>query len=173
MPYLFSHSPRYFFQHNISSTYRYFNEATLRLDANHWELMKQSQPKVPTITKYLTDLATTHYQSNKSALRVGMDAYVHSASFAKELNDAFAAAGKDIAEDENDSPVVAVIDTLDGKPNIVDSIWEERPPLPKNPFRVHVSCIQNALDYHSSSLSFVLIPHLFPFIDLKYCFFSQ
>jgi len=116
---------------------RYFNEATLSLDSSHWELMKQSQPKVPTITKFLTDLATTHCQSNKSALRVGMDAYVHSASFAKELNDAFAVAGKDIAEDENDTPVIAVIDTLDGKPNIVDSIWEERPPLPKNPFRVH------------------------------------
>ncbi len=149
---------------------RYFNEATLSLDANHWELMKQSQPKVPTITKFLTDIATTHYQSNKSALRVGMDAYVHSASFAKELNDAFATAGKDIAEDENDSPVVAVIDTLDGKPNIVDTIWDERPPLPKNPFRVHVSCIENAFDLNSTIL--VLISFSLPSDDDATCHFQ-
>ena len=36
--------------------------------------------------------------------------------------------------------VVGILDTLDGKPNIVDSIWEGRPAIPKNPFRVQVCC---------------------------------
>ncbi len=114
---------------------RYFNEATLRLDADHWTLMKQGQPKVPTITKFLADLASTHYTTDSKPLKVGMDAYVHAASFAKELNEAFDAAAKDMEGDV--PPTIAAIDTLDGKQNLVDSIWEGRPDLPKNPFRVH------------------------------------
>eukprot|EP00985_Skeletonema_marinoi_P014682 scaffold7473_cov141-Skeletonema_marinoi.AAC.22 len=114
---------------------RYFNEASLRLDAGHWTLMKQGQPKVPTIPKFLADLATSHYTTNSKPLKVGMDAYVHAASFAKELNEAFADAAKDMEGDV--PPTVAAIDTLDGKQNVVDSIWESRPDLPKNPFRVH------------------------------------
>eukprot|EP00577_Skeletonema_sp_RCC1716_P005313 CAMPEP_0113416366 /NCGR_PEP_ID=MMETSP0013_2-20120614/25078_1 /TAXON_ID=2843 ORGANISM="Skeletonema costatum, Strain 1716" /NCGR_SAMPLE_ID=MMETSP0013_2 /ASSEMBLY_ACC=CAM_ASM_000158 /LENGTH=766 /DNA_ID=CAMNT_0000303417 /DNA_START=91 /DNA_END=2391 /DNA_ORIENTATION=+ /assembly_acc=CAM_ASM_000158 len=113
---------------------RYFNEASLRLDAGHWTLMKQGQPKVPTIPKFLADLATSHY-TNSKPLKVGMDAYVHAASFAKELNEAFADAAKDMEGDV--PPTIAAIDTLDGKQNVVDSIWEGRPDLPKNPFRVH------------------------------------
>jgi len=115
---------------------RYFNEATLRLDANYWTLMKQGQPKIPTITKFLADLATSHYTTHSKPLRVGMDAYVHAASFAKELNEAFDAAAEDIMEGDV-PPIIAEIDTLDGKQNLVDSIWEDRPDLPKNPFRVH------------------------------------
>ncbi|KAK1735313.1 Xaa-Pro aminopeptidase [Skeletonema marinoi] len=113
---------------------RYFNEASLRLDAGHWTLMKQGQPKVLTIPKFLADLATSHY-TNSKPLKVGMDAYVHAASFAKELNEAFADAAKDMEGDV--PPTIAAIDTLDGKQNVVDSIWEGRPDLPKNPFRVH------------------------------------
>ena len=128
---------------------RYFNEASLRLDSDHWELMKQGQPKVPTINKFLSELATTHYTEHKKPLKVGIDAFVHSATFAKDLNEAFVNAAKDV--DVNDDaatngdtgmdaevPVIAELDTLDGKPNIVDSIWEGRPALPKNPFRVQV-----------------------------------
>lgn len=115
---------------------RYFNEATLRLDANYWTLMKQGQPKIPTITKFLADLATSHYTTHSKPLRVGMDAYVHAASFAKELNEAFDAAAEDIMEGDV-PPIIAEIDTLDGKQDLVDSIWEDRPDLPKNPFRVH------------------------------------
>ena len=115
---------------------RYFNEAALQLDAEHWTLMKQGQPKVPTITKFLADLATSHYTTNSKPLKVGMDAYVHAASFAKELNEAFDNAATDIMEGDV-PPTVAAINTLDGKQNLVDSIWEGRPELPKNPFRVH------------------------------------
>ena len=72
---------------------------------------------------------------------MGMDAYVHSASFAKDLNEAFEGAAKDM--DDGDATngcaaVIAEIDTLDGKPNMVDAVWDGRPALPKNPFRVHV-----------------------------------
>merc|ERR1719183_3475767 len=58
---------------------RYFNEASLRLDSDHWELMKQGQPTVPTINKFLSELATTHYTEHKTPLKVGIDAFVHSA----------------------------------------------------------------------------------------------
>ena len=115
---------------------RYFNEASLRLDADYWTLMKQGQPKVPTIPKFLADLASTYYTDNSKPLKVGMDAYVHAASFAKELNEAFDGAAKDIMEGDV-PPTIAAIDTLDGKQNLVDSIWEGRPEMPKNPFRVH------------------------------------
>ena len=114
--------------------------------------MKQGQQKVPSITKFLSELATTHYSENKKALKVGLDAFVHSASFAKELNEAFDEAAKEMDSGDEDetngangdsamevaAPVIAEIDTLDGKPNMVDSIWEGRPALPKNPFRVQV-----------------------------------
>jgi len=109
---------------------RYFNEATLQLDANHWKLMKQGQLKVPTITKYLGDLAAEHYQETKTPLRVGIDPFVHAASFAKDLMDAF----KEAAEDDSD--VIGEIDTSND--NLIDPIWgEERPPVPTSPFRVH------------------------------------
>ena len=70
---------------------RYWNEAGLRLDPDHWTLMKQgiNDAKTPTIPKFLTDLASSHYSANSKPLKVGMDAYVHAASFAKELTEAF------------------------------------------------------------------------------------
>jgi len=131
------------------SPLRYFNEASLRLDSNHWSLMKQGQPKVPSIPKFLSNLAAEYYKSNGAPLKVGIDPYVHSASFAKELNEAFAKAAEDVEVDANgfngedntdsslSSPVIGEIDTLEGKQNIVDTIWDDRPELPKNPFRVH------------------------------------
>lgn len=109
---------------------RYFNEATLQLDANHWKLVKSGQPKVPTITKYLGDLAAKHYGETKKPLVVGIDPFVHAASFAKELTDAFAEAA------EEDDVIIGEIDT--SNENLIDEIWaDERPPVPKSPFRVH------------------------------------
>ena len=147
---------------------RYHNEASLRLDSRYWKLMKQGQPKVPSITKFISDMAVKHYNMHGKPLVVGMDPYVHSAAFAKELKMALDEAAKDVVdadvgkEEENvsngsdmenkngianalpssSSPpvVVGILDTLDGKPNIVDSIWEGRPAIPKNPFRVQVCC---------------------------------
>ena len=128
---------------------RYFNEAALSLDPEHWILMRQNEVNVPTIAKFLVDAAIEHYARNAGIpLRVGLDAYVHSSDFAKELTDAFVEGAKDVlvvdddrefvnGHDRSVPPVIAVLETLDGKSNIVDSIWDGRPALPKNPFVVH------------------------------------
>ncbi|EJK55940.1 hypothetical protein THAOC_24261 [Thalassiosira oceanica] len=117
---------------------RYYNEASLRLDASQWDLMKQGMKDVPSINKFLSDAAKSHYRETSKPLKVGIDAFVHSATFAKELTEAFDSAAKDIEVTNGDaSPTIGEIDTLDGQQNMVDSIWEGRPELPKNPFRVH------------------------------------
>lgn len=124
---------------------RYHNEASLQLDANHWTLMKQGLPKVPTYTKYLADKAVEKYSTSEQPFRVGIDAFVHAASFEKELKDAFknAVGSSDLDEDT----IVGEIDTLDDRGNLVDEIWESRPPIPLNPFRVH------PLEYAGTSVS--------------------
>ena len=107
--------------------------------------MKQGQPKVPTITKFLSDLAISHYNDKNQPLKVGIDPFVHSASFAKELMDALGDAAKDLEVDDAANgdgssdvpPTIAKLDTLDGMPNLIDSTWSNRPPLPTNPFVVH------------------------------------
>jgi len=112
---------------------RYFNEATLQLNANHWSLMKSGTPNVPTITKYLGDLAAQHYKDTGKPLRVGIDPFVHAASFAKELEDAFKEAA-----DSNDDETVIIGEIDTSNPNLIDTIWgDERPPVPTSPFRVH------------------------------------
>eukprot|EP00560_Eucampia_antarctica_P008838 CAMPEP_0197827432 /NCGR_PEP_ID=MMETSP1437-20131217/4203_1 /TAXON_ID=49252 ORGANISM="Eucampia antarctica, Strain CCMP1452" /NCGR_SAMPLE_ID=MMETSP1437 /ASSEMBLY_ACC=CAM_ASM_001096 /LENGTH=674 /DNA_ID=CAMNT_0043428261 /DNA_START=448 /DNA_END=2472 /DNA_ORIENTATION=+ len=125
---------------------RYFNEASLQIDADHWELMKSGLPKVPSITKFLGDLAVKKYNQSKLPFRLGIDAYVHPASFAKELADRFEAAKDHVEQPTNDddssvedsSFVVGEIDTLDNYPNLVDFVWaDDRPAVPKSPFRVH------------------------------------
>ena len=124
---------------------RYHNEASLQLDANHWTLMKQGLPQVPSYTKYLADKAVEKYSKSEQLFRVGIDAFVHAASFEKELKDAFknAVGSSDLDEDT----VVGEIDTLDERGNLVDEIWESRPPIPRNPFRVH------PLEYAGKSVS--------------------
>jgi Xaa-Pro aminopeptidase len=105
---------------------RYFNEAKLQLDSNHWKLMKQGLPQVPTITEFIGDLAAKHHSEHSKPLRVGIDPFVHAASFAKELQDALVV----------DEQTVGEIDT--SNPNLIDPIWgTDRPPVPKSPFRVH------------------------------------
>lgn len=84
-----------------------------------------------------------------------MDAYVQSANFARDLDEAFEDAAKNIASLAR--VVVAEIYTLDGSPNVVDLIWDERPALPKNPFRVHVGYIIYSLHH----LLFVACPGYF------------
>lgn len=148
--------------------------------------MKQGQPNVPTITKFLSEMATNYYNDQQSTngeegggeakkkkvLRVGLDPYVHSASFAKELNEALANAAGEVLANGNDGEElreIAVIDTLDGKPNLVDAIWEGRPALPKNPFRVQVGSrlrilmhhlVQLWLCLHFASHTHTPIPHI-------------
>ena len=109
---------------------RYWNEATLQLHPQYWKLIKSGLPKVPTIPKYLGDLAAKHYEKTGNPLRVGMDPFVHAASFAKDVEEAFQEAA------DSTDVVIGEIDT--SHENLVDPIWgDERPPIPTSPFRVH------------------------------------
>jgi len=128
---------------------RYFNEANLSLDADHWQLMKQGMPKVPTITKFLTELAEEKRNCGSSApLRVGIDPYVHPASFAQDLTEAFDSATKDLGpttssvgsangDDSSTEEPISLGEIVTLRSNPVDEIWEDRPPVPTSPFRVH------------------------------------
>jgi len=108
---------------------RYWNEAGLQLDADCWTLMKQGEPKVPTIVKHLASLAK---EGKGKKLRVGIDPYVHPASFAKDFNEAM----EEAAKEEDVEAVIGELDT--SQPNLVDPIWgSARPPVPTSPFRVH------------------------------------
>jgi len=114
---------------------RYWNEAGLQLDGTLWTLRKQGQPATPTIPKWLATLAIEHYKTNDGKpLKVGIDPYVHAASFEKDLAEAW----EEAAKEEFDDPTVqiGILDT--SQPNLVDPIWgESRPAIPTSPFRVH------------------------------------
>ncbi|KAL3924951.1 MAG: hypothetical protein SGILL_000724 [Bacillariaceae sp.] len=118
---------------------RYWNEANLQLDGNHWQLKKQGQPEVPSIVKFLGEEAvkkhkdSTNRDSN-NMLRVGIDPYVHSASFAKEFEDAM----KEAAKEELDDDSLSIGALYTSHPNLVDRVWgDARPSIPYNAFRVH------------------------------------
>ena len=102
--------------------------------------MKMGEPKVPTIVKFLGEHAAKHYKESGSngdrkPLRVGIDPYVHAASFKKELEESFASNAA-LEIDDEDEPVVGMLDT--SHPNLIDPIWgEKRPAIPASPFRVH------------------------------------
>lgn len=114
---------------------RYWNEAGMQLDASCWTLQKQGLPATPTVTKWLASQAVEYYKANNKPLKVGIDPYVHSASFAKELQEAWDEAVKD-EFDGSDNIQIGILDT--SKPNLVDPIWgENRPAIPQSPFRVH------------------------------------
>ena len=108
---------------------RYFNEAGMQLDSEHWTLMKQGLKGVPTLTAFLAKLAKAKKDSSSEAkFRVGIDGFVHSASFCNELNKAL----------EPEGGVIVTLDEVGQTSNIVDGIWgEARPSLPSSPFRVH------------------------------------
>ena len=116
---------------------RYFNEASLQLDADCWTLMKSGLPDVDSIPKHLSKLATTKYTDSKQPLRVGLDPFVHAASYPKELQDAFGEAIADEFGDSNDENlVIGEVDT--SHDNLIDPIWgDARPPIPTSPFQVH------------------------------------
>ena len=123
---------------------RYFNEANLSLNADHWQLMKQGLPKVPTITKFLTDLAEEKRNcGSNEPLRVGIDPYVHPASFAVDLTEAFDSATKDLGpsgangDDSSHEETVSLGEIVTLQSNLVDEVWEDRPAVPTSPFRVH------------------------------------
>ena len=106
---------------------RYWNEANLQLDGSLWTLMKQGQPKVPTIVKYLGELAAKHYKDAETKVKVGIDPFVHPASFAKDLKEAF----KDAAKTELSLEDTEIGELVTSNPNLIDPIWgDARPEVP-------------------------------------------
>ena len=122
---------------------RYWNEASMSLDSDLWTLIKAGQPKVPKIPKYLGDLAAKHYTDNQKPLVIGIDPFVHPASFKKELTDAFDEAIKtelppSVNGDSSDDDTIEIGKLDTSNPNLIDPIWgETRPEIPYSPFRVH------------------------------------
>jgi Xaa-Pro aminopeptidase len=120
---------------------RYWNEAGLQLDAQHWTLQTAGHADTPSMQKWLATTAVSHYQTNQKPLRIGMDPYVHPASFAKEVMDALRDAAKDQGIDETPGTLVA------HEQNLVDLVWgAARPAIPVSPFRVH------PIDYAGTSV---------------------
>jgi Xaa-Pro aminopeptidase len=101
---------------------RYWNEASLQLDASLWTLKKAGLPSTPSIPQWMAQ------QSQKKALQIGMDPFVHPASFPKEIKTALEEEGVE----ELDQIQIKTITT-----NLVDQIWKQRPAVPTSPWRVH------------------------------------
>ena len=115
---------------------RYWNEAGMQLDAEHWTLQKQGLPSTPSIPKWLATRAIEHVKGSAEPLKVGIDPFVHAASFAKELQEAWEEAAKDEFDNVDYEIVIGILDT--SHDNLIDPIWgQARPPIPTSPFRVH------------------------------------
>ena len=120
---------------------RYWNEANMQLDSSSWSLMKQGQPKVPTIIEYLGGKARKKYEetngckeTGKKKLRVGIDPFVFASSFADEFEEGMKETVKEMASDDN----LKIGELVLSYENLIDHIWGvERPPIPHNRFRVH------------------------------------
>ena len=105
---------------------RYWNEASLQLDASLWKLQKAGLPSTPTIPKWLAQESSLK-QKASSSFKIGMDPFVHAASFPKEVKTAF-----EEEEGMTQGPDIQTITT-----NLVDQIWHNQPPVPTSPWRVH------------------------------------
>jgi len=117
---------------------RYWNEANMSLDSSLWNLMKEGQPKVPTIIEYLSQTAKKKQEEESEEadkkLRVGIDPFVFASSFADDFEEGMKKVAKEVADDET----VQIGELVTSHENLVDPIWaSERPPIPYNPFRVH------------------------------------
>ena len=65
---------------------RYWNEAGIQLDANHWTMQKSGSTSVPSIQKWLAESAVEKYKTDQSSLQIGLDPFVHPASFVKDVD---------------------------------------------------------------------------------------
>lgn len=118
--------------------------------------MKERLETTPSIPQFVSDLAKTKFNHKNSEVaepfRLGIDPFVHPASFAKEVETEFKKVfdtlDQENAEEEKnnenlgDCSKFALIDTLDNLPskehNLVDLVWgDARPAVPTSPFRVH------------------------------------
>ncbi|KAF9576450.1 hypothetical protein EC968_008745 [Mortierella alpina] len=87
---------------------RYFLQASQQLDSN-WTLMKSGLPDVPTWQEYLV-------KNLPAGSRIGIDPLVFTATDANKLETELARVGSSLV------PV----------PNLIDKIWDRRPPRPAN-----------------------------------------
>ena len=120
--------------------------------------MKQGTAKVPSISAWLAKEASNHWTETGLPFRIGIDPYVHPASFAKEVTNAM--------EAEQPDAVIAELVTSIEPGNLIDPIWSTcRPPIPTSPFRVHplqyagqsvqekVACIRTQLEERKATLA--------------------
>lgn len=113
----------------------------MQLDSSLWSLMKQGQPKVPTIIEFLGEKAvkkqeehTGGQETEKKKFRVGIDPFVFASSFADEFEEVM----KNIANEMRDGDSLEIGELVLSYENLIDPIWGiERPPIPHNSFRVH------------------------------------
>lgn len=105
---------------------RYFLQAEEELPED-WTLMKSGQPGVPTLQKWLADTF-----GGASPVRVAIDPFVHSATFAETLKKDLEAKGHTLV-------------TLDSNP--VDGVWDAQPERPSGEIRLH------PLEYAGKSVS--------------------
>ncbi|KAF9457926.1 putative Xaa-Pro aminopeptidase P [Collybia nuda] len=89
---------------------RYFLQAGQQLDQN-WTLMKQGLPDVPTWQDFLA-------KNLGPSTKIGIDATLISASDAETINKALSPKGSTLVPLEK---------------NLVDAVWNDRPPRPHNP----------------------------------------
>jgi Xaa-Pro aminopeptidase len=54
---------------------RYWNEASIQLDATLWKLQKGGSPDVLTIPKWLGETAKEYYQQHQKPMIIGIDPY--------------------------------------------------------------------------------------------------
>lgn len=101
--------------------------------------MKQGLPKVPSITKFIANIAAEQYSTSevKVPFVVGIDPFVHPASFERELNNAFDEAAGSI-DDIGEEVVIGELKAMVNGYNPIDDVWgDERPDIPTSPFKVH------------------------------------
>eukprot|EP00535_Pseudo-nitzschia_heimii_P013213 CAMPEP_0197199466 /NCGR_PEP_ID=MMETSP1423-20130617/33898_1 /TAXON_ID=476441 /ORGANISM="Pseudo-nitzschia heimii, Strain UNC1101" /LENGTH=644 /DNA_ID=CAMNT_0042653323 /DNA_START=228 /DNA_END=2159 /DNA_ORIENTATION=- len=120
---------------------RYWNEANMLLDSSSWSLMKQGQPKVPTVVEFLAEKAKKKEEgtmvdekNKKEKFRAGIDPFVFAASFADEFEEAMKQTANEISGDDS----LEIGELVPNYENLIDSIWgDDRPQIPHNCFRVH------------------------------------
>lgn len=94
---------------------RYFLQAEQELSAE-WSLMRMNQPGVPTVEAWLAS-------NLPNASAVGIDASVHSVDDAQKMSSALTSAQRELQLKPLPSP------------NLIDTVWHDRPPPPQNPAR--------------------------------------
>jgi Xaa-Pro aminopeptidase len=109
---------------------RYFLQADLQLQPREaWELQREGvlEPPTPTLAQWLVKQAAQH--GSEAEFVVGFDPELHSQTEVEQLE-------ADLA----DATALTLLPLP--KPNLVDDLWQGRPPLDLPPLRVHAAAGQ-------------------------------